>query len=106
MSETAVSATERQLVQAAIVRLRTRVTALVFACAGGAGLFVATAWLVIRGGETVGPHLTLLNNYFPGYEVTWVGSFIGLLYGAGVGALFGGSLAWLYNALADRRDSD
>ena len=27
--------------------------------------------------DTVGPHLGLLNHYFPGYEVTVLGSFIG-----------------------------
>lgn len=103
MTPTRVTSTERRLVRASIVRLRARVTALVFACAGGVGLFVATAWLVIRGGPRVGEHLLLLNNYFPGYEVTWVGSFLGLFYGAGLGAVVGWLLAWLYNVLADRR---
>jgi hypothetical protein len=95
---------ERRLIETSIVRLRARVTAVVFAMAGGLGLFVATIWLVIRGGPDVGQHLSLLDNYFPGYEVTWRGSFIGLLYGGGAGALIGWSLASLYNALVRRRD--
>lgn len=104
MTNVPISSAERRLIRASIVRLRARVTAVVFAMAGGTGLFVATAWLVIRGGYDVGVHLVLLNNYFPGYEVTWRGSFIGMLYGAGVGAAIGWSLAWLYNVFADLRD--
>ena len=40
------------------------------------GLFIATNWLVIKGGERVGPHLQLLSQYFIGYRVTFLGSFI------------------------------
>ena len=92
-----------ELLQASITRLRASVMALVFGLVGGMGLFVATLWLVIRGGERVGPHLGLLGQYFPGYSVTWSGCFVGFFYGALVGAATGWSVAWLYNRLADRR---
>ena len=77
--------------------------AVTFGLAGGTGLFIATVWLLIRGGDPVGPHLTLLNNFFPGYSVTWLGAPVGFVYGALVGAAAGWSLAWVYNRLADRR---
>ena len=92
-----------ELLQASITRRRASVMALVFGLVGGMGLFVATLWLVIRGGERVGPHLGLLGQYFLGYSVTWSGCFVGFFYGALVGATAGWSVAWLYNRLADRR---
>ena len=62
---------EWELVRPAIARLRASVMAVVFALVGGTGLFLATVWLVVRGGPNVGVHLGLLANYFPGYSVTW-----------------------------------
>lgn len=96
---------EAELLGYAIARLRASVMATTFGLAGGAGMFVATVFLVVRGGEAVGPHLGLLNNYFPGYTVTWPGAFLGLLYGAFVGACTGWILAWVYNRVAQRGPS-
>jgi hypothetical protein len=92
-----------ELIKHAVVRLRSRVMALVFAAVGGAGLFVATAWLLVRGGPNVGEHLSLLANYFPGYTVSPLGALLGLVYGALVGGVLGWSLAWVYNRVADWR---
>ena len=33
---------------------------------------------MIKGGPNVGQHLGLLRAYYPGYSVTWLGSFVGL----------------------------
>ena len=94
---------EWELLQKAIARLRASVMAVVFGLVGGTGLFVATVWLVVRGGADVGLHLGLLSNYIPGYTVTWTGSLIGFAYGVVIGAVIGGSIAWLYNRIVDRR---
>ena len=91
---------EERLVARAVVRLRARVMAVVFGTVGGAGLFSATVWLVVRGGEQVGLHLGLLEHYFPGYSVTWPGAFVGLGYGSFVGAVVGWTGAWVYNRVA------
>jgi len=93
---------EADILAAHVARLRASVMAATFALLGGVGMFVATAWLLIRGGDPVGPHLSLLANYFPGYSVTWGGACIGLAWGALVGGLAGWSLATIYNRLADR----
>ena len=45
---------EEKLLRGAIARLRASVMAVVFGLTGGTGLFVATVWLLIRGGENVG----------------------------------------------------
>jgi hypothetical protein len=95
---------ERALVARSIARLRTAIVAVVSGMVGGAGLCVATLWLVIKGGENVGQNLGLLSHYFPGYSVTWGGSLIGLFYGGLSGAALGWTVAWLYNAIADRRN--
>src|SRR5687767_7645649 len=63
----------------------------------GLALFVATLWLVMKGGDTVGPHLQLLNQFFPGFAVTVRGSFVGFVYGFGCGFVSGWIIATVYN---------
>ena len=103
MNDADVDRREHELIETAIVRLRSRVMATVFAMVGGTGIFVATAWLLIRGGPRVGLHLGLLANYFPGYSVTWPGALIGFAYGALLGGVVGWSLAWIYNRVTNLR---
>ena len=91
------------LVTRTIARLRAGIVAVVTGMVTGFGLFLATLWLVIKGGENVGQNLGLLRAYFPGYSVTWGGSFVGLFYGALTGAVIGWSIASLYNALSKWR---
>jgi len=61
-------------------------------------LFLATLILVLRNGEVVGPTLTLLDQYFPGYSVTAAGSVLGLGYGCLSGFVAGWLFAFLRNA--------
>ena len=63
----------------------------------GLGIFVATLWLVLKGGPSVGPHMALLGQFLPGYSVTYVGSVLGLIYGFVVGYIAGWSIGRLYN---------
>ena len=95
---------ELREVQTAIARLRASIMAVVLGMFGSVILFVATAWLLLKGGENVGENLSLLRNYFPGYSVTWGGAFIGLAYGALTGAVLGYSLTFIYNLIAAKRD--
>jgi hypothetical protein len=98
-----VMANERALIRGAVVRMRARIMATVFAMLGGTGVFVATAWLLIRGGPTVGEHLGLLRHYFPGYSVTWIGSLVGFFWGALFAGVTGFAVAWVYNQVVERR---
>ena len=68
----------------------------------GGALFVATVFLVVRGGPNVGQHLSLLRVFFPGYSVTWLGAFIGFIYGFVVGYGLGRIIGSVYNRLAFR----
>jgi len=79
----------------AVARIHAGILALVCAVIGGTGLFTMTAWLVIKGGPTVGPHLRLLGEYFYGYRVTWSGCIVGFAYGA----LVGGAVGWIIGAV-------
>ena len=86
----------------AVARLNARAWGIAMGLLAGGGLFVATNILVLRGGREVGPHLSLLSIYFPGYRVTFLGSLVGFVYafviGYGVGRLVGG----VYNKLVAR----
>ena len=85
-----------------IARINGTILALVLGVMAGLLVFIATAWLVIKGGPQVGPHLGLLGQFFPGYSVSFLGSLAGLAWGAVAGAAVGWTIAWLYNRLAFR----
>ena len=61
------------------------------------GVFAATAILLIKGGQQVGPNLSLLSQYFIGYSVTWAGSVVGTVYGFLTGLIIGWTLAFVRN---------
>lgn len=90
-------------VSRAIARIHAGVLALVCAMIGGMGLFVATVWLLIKGGPQVGLHLQLVGQYFIGYSVTWRGSVVGLFYGALVGGIVGWAIGRIYNGIVSIR---
>ena len=95
---------EWALIDHAVARLRALVMALVFGLTAGTGLFIATAWLVIRGGEQVGPTLGLLRHYLPGYSVTWPGAFVGFFYLVVLGGVTGWVVAFIYNRIVAMRN--
>ena len=64
----------------------------------GAGLMLATWFLLLRGGDASGKTLTLLGQFYPGYTVTAVGGLVGLIYGLLTGFLLGWGYAFLRNA--------
>ena len=60
-------------------------------------LFLATAVLLLKSGDTVGPNISLLSNYLLGYEMSWAGAFLGAGE-VGLGGFgFGCALAMLIN---------
>jgi len=87
----------------AVAHIHRGALALVCALIAGIGLFTMTAWLVIKDGIVVGPHLALLGQYLPGYSVTWGGSLVGLFYGAVIGGIGGWLIAAIYNGVARLR---
>jgi hypothetical protein len=96
-------ALERMVLTRAL-RLNATVQGIVTGLVAGLGVFVATNWLVLKGGATIGPHLGLLGQYFIGYRVSFVGSLIGFVYGFVVGYLVGYVVGRVYNWAVDRKD--
>jgi len=96
--------TDNDKLVSGILLLNAKALGLVLGLVFGCIIFIATNWLVIKGGSTVGPHLSLLSQYFIGYRVTFWGSFIGFGYGFVLGTLSGSMLGWVYNKLAGSRD--
>ena len=86
-----------QLLERAVLRLNANILGLVLGIIGGLGIFVATNFLILKGGEVVGPHLALLGNFFPFYRVTFLGSIIGFGYGLLTGYVAGFIIATVYN---------
>lgn len=84
---------EESALNDAMLQLNGRAWGIAIGLLFGVGLFVATNFLVIKGGPRVGPHLSLLSVYLPGYSVTFLGSLVGFVYlfviGYGVGRLIG-----------------
>lgn len=65
----------------------------------GLSLALATLFLVIKGGEVVGPHLQVLAFLLPGYTVSIFGSLVGLIYLFVTGFVLGSGFAYLRNLI-------
>jgi hypothetical protein len=86
-----------------ILRLEAVVQGVAWGLVAGLGLFLATNWLVLKGGRVVGPHLSLLRQFFIGYEVSFKGSLIGFAYAFVCGFLAGYLVSRVYNRIASKR---
>jgi hypothetical protein len=91
-------------VAATFARLNARAWGIAFALLGGLGLLASTWVLVLEGGEVVGPHLSLLKNFLPGYSVTFGGGLVGFVYGFVIGYAFGRLIGTVYNKLVPARE--
>jgi hypothetical protein len=102
--------TIEEMVLTKVIQLNAVVQGVVTGIVVGLIIFVATNWLVIKGGPigphgdpVVGPHLSLLNQFFIGYRVTFFGSLVGLAYGFAAGFGVGYVVARVYNWIVDLR---
>jgi len=94
-----------------VLKLNIKILGLVLGLLLGLAIFIATNWLVIKGGHigpsgehVVGPHLQLLSQFFIGYKVSFLGSIVGFFYGFALGTLCGAATGWIYNKIADVRN--
>lgn len=94
---------ERGLVEDILGASFTRMDKLGFAtavgCVSGILMFLATIWLVLKGGEVVGPNLQLLSQYFLGFTVSVKGALIAASYTFSWAFLFGWLFAYIRNLL-------
>ena len=82
-------------------RLTPTAQAAIGGLAAGLGLFVATNWVALMGGEVVRRLLVLLGQAFVGYSVSFVGSLMGLVYGFIFGFCATYWVVVFYTSLAD-----
>jgi len=99
------------VVRTRLLRLNATVQAVVVGILAGLAIFIATNWLILQGGHigpqgerVVGPHLSLLSQFFIGYRVTFSGSLIGFAYGFVSGFVIGYFVARVYNLVVDLRE--
>lgn len=110
MTEPEKSVDEEKLFQG-VLRLNAKIWGLVCGLLFGLAIFIATNWIVIKGGHidpvtgkyVVGPHLQLLSQFFIGYRVSFFGSIIGFLYGFAIGTMGGAFIGLVYNKIVDSR---
>jgi hypothetical protein len=80
------------------MKLNVKAFALACGLLWGIGCFFLTWWLIALEGTNASP--TIINRIYPGYDITPIGSVIGMVWGfvdAGIGGLV---FAWLYNLLS------
>ena len=91
---------EEQQLERAVILLNGKLLGIVLGFLFGTGLFLATNFLVLKGGPHVGAHLGLLGQFFPGYRVSFLGSIVGFFYMFVVGLFIGVVLGAVYNKIA------
>jgi len=99
---------DRQVLQELLVARMVRFSAAVYGTVTGlvfgSGIFIATIWLIVKGGAVVGPHLGLLGQFFIGYRVSVAGAVIGFAWGFAVGFALGYFTTSIYNGIVSFRE--
>jgi hypothetical protein len=86
-----------QMLERAVLRLNANILGLVLGIIAGLIIFAATNFLILKGGDVVGPHLGLLRAFFPFYSVTFLGSIVGFFWGLVTGYVAGFVIGSIYN---------
>jgi hypothetical protein len=82
------------------MKLNIKAFALTFGVFWGIGLFLITWWLILLEGSS--GDLTLIGRIYPGFNISPIGSVIGLVWGFFDGLICGGVFAWLYNLIVSK----
>lgn len=80
------------------MKLDIRALAVTAAVVWGLGVFLLTWWIILFEGASSDP--TWLGRIYRGYEISPLGSVIGLVWALVDGLIGGAVFAWLYNRLA------
>jgi hypothetical protein len=86
-----------EILERAVLRLNANILGIVLGIIAGLAIFIATNFLILKGGDVVGPHLALLRAFFPFYSVTFLGSVVGFGWGLLSGYVAGFMIASIYN---------
>lgn len=85
------------------MKLNIKAFALTFGLFWGVGLFLLTWWIIAFDGAT--GEITLIGRLYRGYNISPVGSIIGMAWAFADGLISGAIFAWLYNLITVRISS-
>ncbi len=91
---------DEQFVRSTFARLDPVAMGVALGVVCAAALCLGTVILLLKGappGQEVGPNLANIGHLLIGYEVTWIGSLIGIAYGGLIGGALGVGFAFLWN---------
>ncbi len=77
------------------MKLNVKAFALAFGLIWGLGLFCLTWWIIVLDGAS--GETTIIGQVYRGFNISPVGSLIGLVWALADGAIGGAIFAWLYN---------
>ncbi len=82
------------------MKLNVKAFALTCGIIWGLGLFVGTWWIIAFDGIT--GEVTLLGQFYRGYNISPLGSLVGLIWAFPDGLIGGALFAWFYNLISAR----
>lgn len=82
------------------MKLNVKAFAITTSIVCGIGLFLLTWWVILFEGAT--STKTVIGVIYRGYNISPVGSLIGLAWGLVDGLIGGAIFAWLYNVIVSR----
>jgi hypothetical protein len=85
------------------MKLNIKAFALTFGLVWGFGLFFLTWWIIAFDGVT--GESTFIGQVYRGYNISPMGSLIGLIWAFADGTIGGAIFAWLYNAFVRKCSS-
>jgi len=80
------------------MKLNVKAFALACGLVWGFGLFFVTWWIIAFDGAT--EEITFIGRIYRGYNISPLGSIVGLIWALFDGAIGGAIFAWLYNLIA------
>ena len=86
------------------MKLNVKAFALTCGLVWGVGLFIATWWVIFFDGST--GEMTFIGKVYRGYNISPMGSLVGLAWGTVDGLIGGAIFAWLYNLIGARLSSE
>ncbi len=86
------------------MRLNVKSFALTCGIVWGLGLFAGTLWIIVFDGVT--EEITFLGRFYRGYNISPVGSIVGLIWAFLDGLISGAIFAWLYNLISTRSSTN
>ena len=86
------------------MRLNVKSFALTCGIVWGLGLFAGTWWIIVFDGVT--EEITFLGRFYRGYNISPVGSIVGLIWAFLDGLISGAIFAWLYNLISIRSSTN